>query len=107
MRTITIRKKHLPVRVIQLSKVTEKIAQGQDPQDYYLLPHQEFLVFAHLVKGVYTSRQLCRQLPITHANSVIRNLRERGFPVLYEWVWNADEHRHKLFWIKVNEEEEL
>ena len=107
MRTLTIHSKHLPVRVLALGKVTEKIPTGEEAKEYYLLPHQEFMVFKKLCKGAYTSRQLCRCLPISHANSVIRNLRKRGFPVLYEWVWNESEHAHKIFWLKLDEEEEL
>ena len=107
MRTITIRQKHLPVRVVSIDKVTEKIPAGEEAKEYYVLPRQEYMVFATLAKGAYTSRQLCRCLPISHTNSVIRNLRQRGFPVLYEWVWNESEHRHKIFWLKLDEEEEL
>lgn len=107
MRTLTIHSKHLPVRVLALGKVTEKIPAGEEAKEYYLLPHQEFMVFKKLCKGAYTSRQLCRCLPISHTNAVIRNLRQRGFPVLYEWVWNESEHRHKIFWLKLDEEKEL
>ncbi len=107
MRTLTIHSKHLPVRVLALGKVTEKIPAGEEAKEYYLLPRQEFMVFKKLCKGAYTSRQLCRCLPISHTNSVIRNLRKRGFPVIDEWVCGDEEHPHKIFWLKLDEEEEL
>ena len=108
MRTITIRQKHLPVRVVSIDKVTEKIPAGEEAKEYYVLPRQEYMVFATLAKGAYTSRQLCRCLPISHTNSVIRNLRKRGFPVIDEWVCGDEEkHPHKIFWLKLDEEEEI
>jgi len=104
MRTITIHHPHLPVRVISVSKVTKKIPDGQKAEDYIVLQPQEFLVFKKLVNGSYTSRQLCCELPVSHSNSVIRNLRQRGFPVLDEWVCGKGEHPHKLFTIMTEEE---
>ena len=51
--------------------------------------------------GKYAVTEMCRRLWLADPRSVIRNLRNKGLPIEDEWRKSSNEHRYKVYFLRV------